>query len=214
MRAEEFVFCLLVLLAIASISLTSAQQEYGPIIMNASISQPICIQISDALSQGIFFTNKSTIYFQYPITDMTSENNATGNYNGTSFGTLYNVTACPGNTINVSVYQSACDNLKNGTNTINLYYDAGDGGQGGFIGNATTATGFSAESTYFVQGYSMLVDNYRLVAERIWPVAGKESIFLRYWLDPWPNSAPTGIYNTTFKIRGAEIGTSPGSGSC
>jgi hypothetical protein len=43
--------------------------------------------------------------------------------------------------------------------------------------------------------------------------AGKD-IYLRYWLNPWPNNAPTGIYNTTYKIRAVDYTQSPGSGAC
>jgi hypothetical protein len=198
--------------ALITLVLAQGQQEYVGMPMNASILQPICIVLSGNLSQGIFFTNKTTIGVQYPIRDMTVKNNATGNYWGPSYGTVYNVTACPGNTINVSVYQSACDNLKNDTNIIYLTWNPTNA-QGGFIGNATSPTGFAAESTYFTEGYSMLVDAYRLVAERIWPV-GQPSIYLRYWLDPWPDNAPSGIYNTTYKIRAEEVGVTPTGAEC
>jgi hypothetical protein len=196
-----------ILIVAASFSLVAGQNEVrGPI--NASISQPICIVASGNLTAGIFFTNKTTIGVQYPITDMTVENNATGNYWGPSFGTVYNVTACAGNTINVTVYQSVCDNLKNGTNVINVEWDAGDDGQGLFFGNGTTST---APTLQIAQAWTLKVDNFVLIGYRL---DENDNIYLRYWLDPWPNNAPSGNYNTTYLIRAVEFGTPAGDGTC
>jgi hypothetical protein len=203
-----------VLTVAALITLVLAQQEYTGMPMNASISQPICIQLSGNLSAGIFFTNKTTIGVQYPITDMTVANNATGNYWGPNFGTVYWVKACSGNTINVSVYQSACDNLYNSTLGAYIYltYDSGDGGQGAFFGNSTTSA--TAPTLSETQPYAFKVDDYVMLAERIWPAAGYDTVYLRYWLDPWPNNAPSGIYNTTYKIRAEEVGVTPTGAVC
>jgi hypothetical protein len=211
---EKMITIAITLALLGSFLPVIADQEYPPKPMNASISQPICIELSGNLSQGIFFTNTTTIGVQYPITNMTAANNATGNYWGEGGGTVYWVKACSGNTINVTVYQSACENLKNGTNTIYLTFDSGDGGQGGFIGNSTASA--TAPTLSETEGYAMLVDSYKLVIDRIAPVGlgGPEYGYLRYWLDPWPNSAPSGTYNTTYKIKAVELGVDPGSGGC
>jgi hypothetical protein len=202
-----------ILIVAASFSLVEGQNEVtGPI--NASISQPICIQASGNLTAGIFFTNRTTIGVQYPITDMTVANNATGNYWGPGGGTVYNVTACSGNTINVTVYQSACDNLKNGTNEIFVDYAPGDapgeGGQGLFFGNGTTPTAPTL-NTSSPPPWTLKVDTFVLIGYRL---DKNENIYLRYWLNPRPNNAPSGVYNTTYLIRAVEFGTLPGSGAC
>jgi hypothetical protein len=208
---EKIAVGLAVLLAIASfVTMSFGQQEYtGPI--NASILQPICIQLSGNLSQGIFFTNTTSKGLpQVPISVMDAYNNATGNYWGSGDTTVYYVTACSGNTINVSVYQSACDDLRNGTFYINLTWNPANTGEGAFFGNSTTnsATSPSLSAT---QGYAFKVDDYVMLVYML--DAGKD-IYLRYWLNPWPNNAPTGIYNTTYKIRAVDYTQSPGSGAC
>jgi hypothetical protein len=53
-----------------------------------------------------------------------------------------------------------------------------------------------------------------MIGEKIWPSAVNSTMYFRYWLDPWPDNAATGIYNTTYKIRAVETGTAPGSGLC
>jgi hypothetical protein len=200
---------IIILLISAIIISTHAQAEYTGRIMNASISQPICIVLSDKLTEGIFFTNTTTIGIQYPITNMTTENNATQNYNGPGYGTLYNVTACGGNTINISTWLNACEHLKNGTNTIYLTYDAGDNGQGAFFGNGTTAT---TPTLTVSSAWALYVDNYRLIGNNTAP---GNTTFLRFWLDPYPNNAPSGIYNTTFKIKAQEfVAADPGYDPC
>ena len=201
-----------ILLGVASAStVTFAPSDQGPFPMNASISQPICIEVSGNLSAGIFFTNTTTIGVQYPITDTKALNNATGNYWGPSYGTVYNVTACSGNTVNVSVYQSACDDLRNTTlgAYMNVSYVAGQGGV--FFANGTTPTAPNTPSESDTT--DLEVDEFVMIGERIWP-GGQPDIYLRYWIDPAPDNVPTGIYNTTYLIRGVEIGTDPGPGAC
>jgi hypothetical protein len=211
---EKITFCLIVLLGIASLAtmtLGQGQQEWAGMPMNASIQQVACIILSGNLSQGIFFTNGSSIGLpQVPISLMDVKNNATGNYWGPSSTTVYNVTSCSGVTINQSVYLSACDNLMNGTqNYINLTWYA-TGSQGAFFGNDTSNSAASP-SLSATQNYSFKVDDYVMVAYKL---DVNQNIYLRFWLDPWPNNAPTGIYNTTYKIRAVDYTQSPGSGVC
>jgi len=209
---EKILFCLIVFLGIASLaSMTMGQTNVvsGPI--NASISQPITIQASGNLTTGIFFTNGSTIGVQYPITNVNIENNATANYWGSGGGTEYWVRSGSTNQINITIYFTACDDLKNSTLNayINLTYDSGDGGQGAFFGNGTTATTPSLNTT--VDYAFKKVPNWALVGSK---VDASNYIYLRFWLDPWPNNAPSAIYNTTYKILAVEYGTNPGSASC
>lgn len=182
--------------------------------MNASIQQPICIQISGNYSNGIYFTNTTTKGVQYPITLMTGYNNATANYLAASDGTAYYVQACSGNTINVKVAHCACDDLicSSGdcaVNTDKLYVSyTADGGVG--WANGTTAT-FNQhqpiDNTYFFPA----ILQYQYIAGNLTP---SDYIYMRYWIDPRPNSAPSGVYNTTFKIRAVEILSSIGSCTC
>jgi len=223
MKNEEKVLLLLgvSLIILAGIPVSITQEEYTGRVMNASISQPICIELSPQLAAGIFFTNETTIGTQYPITDVQTWNNATENYNGASYGTNYNVTVCSGMTGVFKIYQSVCENLKNDTigGIINISYvdqpapnDDGAGVIEGIgVNNATTATGVpdspsfgpSTIDTYFLIGYN-ITRSY----------TGRESVFLRYWLNPYPNNIPSGIYNTTFKIKAVDIAQDPGDGTC
>jgi hypothetical protein len=207
---EKILFCLIVLLGIASLaSMSMGQMERtGPI--NASISQPIYINVSGNLTAGIFFTNGTTIGVQYPITNVTIENNATANYWGPSYGTEYYV-GSQGNTVNITIGFTACENLYNSTLNayINLTYDSGDGGQGAFFGNSTT--GPTAPSLTVNPNYAFKVDDWTYPGPLIKP---GEILYLRFWLDPWPNNVPSGIYNTTYKIRAVEYNTSLGSAAC
>jgi len=212
MDFEEKVGVLLItsFLALSLISLSKAQYESPPYPINASISQPISISISDQLKKGIWFTNGTQKITQYPITNVTIENNATHNYAGPSEGTLYNISAGD-NTINVSIYMMLCDNLMNSTFNawINLTYDEGDGGQGMFFGNGTTATAPTLTTTA-AWSFSA-IDTYTLIAPNVDRLTTRH---FRFWLDPWPNNAPSVIYNTTFKIRAVDYTQPPGTGSC
>ncbi|MBU5689410.1 MAG: hypothetical protein KQA41_04270 [Candidatus Aenigmarchaeota archaeon] len=204
---------LLFILFLANTTITLGQQDFQAI-MNASIQQPICIQLSNNYSAGVFFTNTTTIGIQYPITNMKVLNNATANYVGASFGTEYYVQACPGNTINVKVAHCACDDLicQSGdcaVGTDKLYVaNTSQGGVG--WANGTTAT-FSTHippgNSYYFQG----IDQYQIIAGDLAP---SSSIYMRYWMDPRPDSAPSGKYQTTFQIRAVEISSSIGTCSC
>jgi hypothetical protein len=207
---EKILFCLIVLLGMASLaSMTMGQSEQtGPV--NASISQPISIQVSPNLTTGIFFTNGTQIGIQYPITNVSHPNNATGNYWGASYGTVYWVQSAGSNTINISVYFTACENLENKTlgAYINLTYNSGDGGQGAFFANGTSATAPTLNET---EPWAFKVDNWVTFAPKL---DVGNYIYLRFWLDPWPNNIPTGIYNTTYKIRAVDYTQDPGSAAC
>lgn len=215
MNQRFFVAILFLILTAFLISLTTilGQNEFSAA-MNASIQQPICIQISGNYSNGIYFTNTTTKGIQYPITAMNTYNNATANYLAASDGTAYFVQACSGNTIDVKVAHCACDDLlcSSGDCTVDidkLYVSySTDGGVG--WANGTTAT-FNQHSpinsNYFFPG----IDQYQLITGNLTP---SSYIYMRYWIDPRPNSAPSGVYNTTFKIRAVEISTNIGTCTC
>jgi hypothetical protein len=207
---EKILFCLIVLLgmaSLASMTMGQANEKTGPI--NASISQPITIQTSGNLTVGIFFTNGTQIGIQYPITNVSAKNNATANYWGSGYGTEYWVQSDNSNTINISVYFTACENLENKTlgAYINLTYNAGEGA---FFGNSTT-TDASTPGLNPTAGYAFNVDNWVTFASQL---DKGNKIYLRFWLDPWPNNVPTGIYNTTYKIRAVDYTQNPGSAVC
>ncbi|MEM5854646.1 MAG: hypothetical protein QW228_09855 [Candidatus Aenigmatarchaeota archaeon] len=205
------VFLITGFLALSLVSLSKAQWESGIKTINASIYQPISVELSSDLIEGIFFTNGSQIGIQYPITDVTIENNATANYAGPDYSTKYHLNSSSGNKINISAYMTLCDNLYSDDVKawINLTYNTGDGGQGMFFGNGTSPT----EPTLTVSAAWSFsaIDTYHLIAPVISPGSTR---YFRFWLDPWPNNAPSGIYNTTFKIRAVEYNQDPGSGSC
>jgi hypothetical protein len=216
---EKILFCLIALLGMASLaSITIGQQPYdikvGPI--NASILQPISINVSNELAEGILFTNGSTIGVQYPITNVHIENNATRNYNGTSFGTLYSVGSSIGNSINITIGFTPCDDLRNATFNayIRLNYTSGgeDGPEGGFFKNSTTsATDSNLNLDTPTQDYAFKVREWVIVGSRVSP---GQNLYLRFWLDPWPNNVPSGIYNTTYRIKAVEYNTSLGDVGC
>jgi len=204
MRESSLIVLALFLFFLAALMPSLSQQDVKTGILNASISQPICIELSQELAAGIFFTNTTTIGVQYPITNMTVWNNATENYAGASYGTRYYVKACAGVTRNLTVYQSVCDNLVNTTvgGTIYIAYDSTGEGKGIGVSNGTSATGVgdlpsfgpSGPDTFFLIGYKIDPNNW---------------IYLRYWLNPEPNSVPSGIYSTTYKILAKEFGNPP-----
>lgn len=196
------IFLITILTLVGVIPLLNAQQEFTGQPMNASIQQPICIELSPKYAEGIFFTNETTIGVQYPITNVDTWNNATYNYNTTGgpYGTLYNVTACPGNTINISIYHCACNDLYN--DTVNFYIevegDDGDASNGEGVGWVNGTTTDPGDTPLYVFPDK---DVYQLIGYK---VDSGESRFLRYWLDPYPDNAPTAIYSTTYSVRGED----------
>jgi hypothetical protein len=190
-------------------------QEYSGMAMNASISQPIDITLSGNYTAGIFFTNTTEIGTQYPITDMTVLNNATANYwtkmGADSNSTDYYVTSSASNTINITVWHCACTHLicqaggdcAAGTDVLYVN-DTADGGVGwanGTIANFET----HAPASYFPDP-----DNYQVLGK----VDAGDDLYMRYWVNPRPNSAPSGDYEGTFSIRAVEESTSVGACSC
>jgi len=219
LESKIFLLSVAVLGALASINLVLSAQEYSGMEMNLTISQPICIEISGNYSTGILFTNTTTIGEQYAITEMDKLNNATANYWGPSGGTEYWIRACSGNTINVTAYHCACDDLvcKSGSCAVGvdkLYvsYLSDAGGVG--WANATTATGVPNSPPDTTNYYFPGPDSYQMVGGKLEPEGDEQYVYLRYWIDPRPDSAPSGVYNTTYKVRAVEITTDPGTCTC
>ncbi len=180
--------------------------------LNASILQPICVQISENLSTGIFFTNLtgSIQNKQYPISNMKVWNNATWNYVGGSGGTEYWVSYCSGNTINMTVYQAVCGDLSDGQGHYMLVaFDntAGNEKGLGFVNGTSTSPGNNPQ--YGPSG----PNQYFLIADEVGP-GGNAPVYLRFWLNPEPDNLPSGNYTTTYIIKAVEVGTSPGDVNC
>jgi len=198
-----------------SLSKTFGQQtqEYTSL-MNATILQPICVVLSSSYSTGVFFTNTTTKGVQYPITNMKVLNNATGNYLEASDGTAYYVEACSGNTIDIKVAHCACDDMicTGGGCTVGtdkLYVtNTSQGGVG--WANGTTAT-FSIHAPPGNNYYFQALDTYYNISNAISP-SGKS--YIRYWIDPRPDNAPSGNYEANFKIIAFEVSSTHGTCSC
>ena len=216
MKDRIFLYLLVTIFVLfcLSISKTFGQSQEYTSIMNASILQPICVVLSSNYTTGVLFTNSTTKGVQYPITNMTILNNATGNYVEASDGTAYYVQACSGNTINIKVAHCACDDMlcTGGgcvAGTDKLYVtNTSEGGIG--WANGTTANfnihGPPSNSYYFTN-----LDTYYNISDSI--AAGSKS-YIRYWIDPRPNNAPSGNYEAQFKIIAFEVTSTHGSCSC
>jgi hypothetical protein len=208
-----FLFLIATVLVLINIPNIFAQYETQPAIMNASIHQVIGIELSNYLAEGILFTNTTTIGVQYPITNVNAWNNATRNYNGSSYGTLYNITAWSANQVNVTVCHCACSDLTNvtGGNTYYIYINgSGIANKGVGWANGTTAT-FNVHSPPDANYIFKKPLDYQIVSGNLAP---GNATYLRYWLNPYPNDVPSGIYNTTYKFKAVEIGQTCGICSC
>ena len=194
--------------------------ETGVYPMNASITQTIALTLSGNLSTGIFFTNTSTIGIQYAITSMNTFNNASKNYNDTTpiaGGTAYYVESPASNTANMRVCQCACNNLtcSSGSctpNTDKMYVNTSTN-EGVWWGNSsgpTTVAGAPLGAGTFPFNWTL---QYQVVNASM-PLGVLNRLYLRYWLDPYPNTTTSGVYNTTYKFIGIESSLSCGTCSC
>ncbi|MEM7825634.1 MAG: hypothetical protein QW412_02115 [Candidatus Aenigmatarchaeota archaeon] len=213
--ASSAIFLFLLIIAVVLIASSTpnifAQSETQPREMNASILQVIGITVSGNLSTGIFFTNKTAIGTQIPIEIMTDWNNATANYWKNNNATEYYVTAASGNKVDIVVCHCGCEDLKCknstqcGTSSMPLQ-GSGTGEGVGWV-NGTVADLANHTPSYRFPGK----EQYQVVAGSLSP---SNNIYLRYWLDPYPNSTPSGPYNTTYVFKAVEIGQSCGSCTC
>mgnify|MGYP000666251531 CR=1 FL=1 len=198
--------------------------EVSPKPMNASVQQTISISLSTPLSEGIFFTNTTTCDgTQNPITKMDGWNNATRNY--------YETTACDGNSgyyveaastnqVNVKICHCACANLTcseglcvSGTDYLKTMCDS-EGSPSDCVGfsNATTQGELSDTPDIGLTAVDDLgSDLYQVIGAN---VSAGSRVYLRYWLDPFPDSAPSGVYNTTYKIIAVEVSGDCGNCAC
>ncbi|MEM5855752.1 MAG: hypothetical protein QW472_05570 [Candidatus Aenigmatarchaeota archaeon] len=208
---------IILLFLTALLFLTSIQQIFGQegvtnqTIMNASIKQLIGIVLSGNLTKGIFFTNRTTIGTQEPIEDMWNWNNATGNYYGENFGTEYYVEAPSGNLIDIKVCHCVCSHLKCVNSSLCANNEILINGTGTAEGvgwaNATTPQEVAHQPAYrFNQ-----TDFYLIVNESL-PKNGR--VYLRYWLDPYPNSTPSGPYQANYTFKAVDYTTSCGICNC
>ena len=199
-------------------SFSQQSVEKGPYEMNASISQPISIELSPDLAAGILFTNGSTYDVQENITAMEWWNNATKNYPGGLDNTGYWIKAGAGNNVNLTVCHCACENLtcKQGLCTPGVHElivaCSNPGSPDDCVGfvNVTSSSqgGDPGDSPSY--GFPGTLVN-QVIAEVLEP---GHYVNLRYWLNPSPDYAPSGVYNTTFKIYAVEEGYSCGTCSC
>ena len=207
-----------ILFAIAILPMVFSQKitEEGPYIMNASLEQPIYIQLSGNLTAGIFFTNTTTHDVQYPITNMTAWNNATKNYPGGINSTGYWVRAGPGNTANIKICHCACANLTcvgglcSPSDTLSVgCADPGNPSDCvGFTNYTSDTMGEVGDSVDY--GFPGTLTN-QIIGANVTP---GQYVNLRYWLDPYPDNKPSGNYQTQLKIYATEVEGTCGSCPC
>ncbi|MEM5855349.1 MAG: hypothetical protein QW472_03460 [Candidatus Aenigmatarchaeota archaeon] len=204
-----FLFLMAITLILINMPNISAQVT-NQTIMNASISQVIGIVLSNELAEGIFFTNKTTIGVQYPITDMTVWNNATRNYNGTPpyyNTTLYWINASSSNKVNITICHCACDHLNcsNTTECGNSFLNiTGVGWSNSTYNNAT-------HPQYPPLFNFTAPDTFQSITVNLPPGLG---VYLRYWIDPQPDNVPSGRYNTTYLFKAVEVSQNCGTCTC
>lgn len=204
-----FLFLIAIVLLLTNMPNIFAQSQYGGYEMNASIQQVISITLSGNLTTGIFFTNTTTIGIQYPITNMTVWNNATANYWGSSYGTEYYVNVS--GLTNIKVCHCACSDLKcNNQRTPECSGFSmplnGTGTDEGVKWINDTTSNPGNNPTYLLQNLT-----YQVVAGSL---ASGNAIYLRYWLDPYPNNTPSGSYNTTYIFKGVDYVQTCGACTC
>ena len=224
MKKEEMIgFTLATLLLVVAMSLPVFSPEYsGP--MNASIQQVISISLSENLTKGIFFTNDTMNDTQVNISVMEGRNNAIYNYpGGDQSKTEYWIQSTSGTT-NVTICHCACAPLTCsggglctiGTDTLAVACSNPGSPDDcvGFYNTSNDNTGGSMSSGYTSPNFGFpAIDQYQIIGPI---VDNNKYVNLRYWLNPNPDNAPSGIYNTTWMIRAVESdGTSPGNcGTC
>ncbi len=197
--------------------------EEGPFVMNASISQPVAIILSENLTEGILFTNDTMNDTQVNITVTEGVwHNAIRNYIGNvQTKTGYWVQSSPGNAVNITVCHCACDNLicQSGLCAAGTDYlivacsnPASPDDCVGFANETSSTKGSDSTGlgTVPTKGFSGTLTN-QVIGALVKP---GEYVNLRYWLDPNPDNAPTGIYQTNFKIYAVEYGASCGACTC
>jgi hypothetical protein len=199
--------------------------------MNVSVSLLLQISLSGNLTSGIIFTNGTQNTTQYNLTGsstLDAWNNAIYNYyGGSNWETGYWVQANATNAINATICQCPCDNLICKANSgvcsspgdfYNVTYNSSTTANEGGVGfrNVSNNTIFSpgyapAWGSSGLMGFG-LADSWTVIGAVIGP---GNYTNLRYWLDPYPNNQPSGIYNTTWSIRALEYNdTSGGASSC
>jgi hypothetical protein len=226
MKTEEKAGILaIILLILGSLMIpVFGQVETGQSVMNASLAQVITIQVSGNLTNGIFFTNGSQNNTQYNITNMTIWNNAIYNYPDNNQGNTSYWVKSTSTSTNITVCQCPCGNLlcaagglcTAGVDFLNITYGCEGADTGGIaFGNSTDSsnTGANVGTT---PGSSPNNKGFRLPTN--FTVIGaivntNYYVNLRYWLDPYPNTRASGVYNATYKLRAVE---SPGTvaGNC
>ena len=209
----------LVIVAIVSMPNIFAITETQPAPMNASIQQVISFELSGNLSLGIFFTNTTTRHVQYAITQMDAWNNATENYgDDTNYGTMYWVHTFNSNTAPTKICHCVCNNLtcsagdcQEGVDYMYIYVPSEPDSEGVRWANATSATGVPDSPQYSFPAPGTLV--YQVVNASM-PEYKDAYIYLRYWLNPYPDTITSGTYNTTYKFKIVEASLDCGTCTC
>jgi len=163
--------------------------------LNAYIS----IELSPKLSEGIFFTNftGSLLNQQFPLDDMTVWNNATWNYNSSDSGkrTEYWVKNTGTNPEDICL-RAKSNLICSSSGCTGSYID---------ITNAAWNNATSNDPAFDISKRLSL--NYIKVA---YSLAPGETIYLRFWVNPEPDTLPSGTYNTTFDVKGVSEGSTCG----
>jgi len=170
----------------------SDDTTYASIIMNATVSNYVGINLSAAMQRGILFGG---------VTSNTNDNMAENNTNHTVG--LWNCTE----------YWIGNDPASSGT--VALFHNASDMDRGGasdtiLIANVThesntTGSGNNVNMTYYGDGSGgdvVMTTSYQGVGGgNCTSVAISASCYIAYWLDV-PSNIPGGTYNTTYNYCG------------
>lgn len=181
---------------------TQSDDSFGDMKMNATLNPRFFyhIELSNKLSEGIFFTNQTgrDDNIQYKLISGTNDNEAIWNYNGTDHTEYYiSVTAYD---LTVDLCQGATNHLCTNPNCTgldnNIIFINNTKWSSSHLNNVNDPS--LADSNIFTLDF----DNTNRVGVDL---GLRDRVYMRYWLDVPPNT-PAYDFNTTYQIMGVSHG--------